>query len=248
MEKKNTLENIEEKIVFRISRLFFLTLVIISMLVIVTGLFYLIYGFSSTTNPIGPYEAKISITSSEVTKIMNDSSSQQANEQSNISINQLQEQEDPDKIIFDEYVDTLKVLLPESIYSWEPKDIYLDGQYSETDIGITQRVNNFLETLNGYKEYNNAFESLCGLIRNYPEDKRLKPLVVFIDLYKQKLEALKESQTKAEQEYQETIMNKEMAKYQSMIAIGAAVSAMAFLAIFLVLLSMQRNIKLLSKK
>lgn len=254
MEKQSLLEKIEEKVVFKISRLFFLILAFISMVVVLLGAAYLIYGFSSTDKPSLLDEDKINITASEISNAMKKSPSLETNEQSNVSSSQSQKQNDPDKAVFEKYIDTLKILLPESKYSWQDKGYYTGGDYYTarrfvtTDEGIIKKVSSLIETLSGYKEYINAMERLCYVLRRFPEDQRLKPLEAFIDLYKQKLSDHKEAQTIAKREYEETLEKKNAAKLQSIIVIGSAISSMAFLAIFLVLFSMQRNIKSMSQK
>jgi hypothetical protein len=251
MEKQNVLEKIEEKVVFKISRLFFLVLAVISMVVIILGTAYLLYGFSPTEKPSILHEDKISITASEVSTVLNMPLSSKTNEGSNISDDQSQKQEELDKAMFEKYIDTLKILLPEPLYSWGPKGSYegegYDRQFVVTDDGVIKKVNSFLETLNGYKEYTHALDQLCSILKGFPEDQRLKPLEVFIDLYKQKKTEYKDAQITADQEYERAVEEKNTAKLQSLIVIGSAISSMAFLAMCLVLFSMQRNIKSMSK-
>jgi hypothetical protein len=148
---------------------------------------------------------------------------------------------------FNNYVDTLRQLLPAPTYSWDAKESFVEGQYV-TDIGIAQRMTDFTRNFTDTHESNVALEQLCSVLREFPQEGRLKPLEAFIELYTEQSAAHKEKLDKVEADFQENLMTKASGKYESLIVIASAISTMAFLAIFLVLLSVQRNIKMLGSR
>lgn len=244
MENFNVMEKLEEKIVFRISRLFFLTLAIISMVTIIWGIAYV---FSASTPPEPLQEPKpVVVQSFDIQDAINQANmSETSNSPS--SSEQSKESNQPENIRFDKYIKTLKLLLPESKYSWQEKGFYTGNYYNQryvvSDIGITRRLNAFVKNFDGQKEYNDALSQLCVALEKFPGDQRLIPLTTFLALYVEQLKKYEESKRILKEEYQESIAAKKNARYVGLIVVGSALSSMAFLGIFLVLLSIQRNIK-----
>jgi hypothetical protein len=241
MEKAGLLEKLEEKVVFRVSRYFFLTLAIISMLVLLIGVFYM--GWSLTPSTRGQDPKPVLLTASDVKQHMET----KKNVPSASAVTPASPTADMEESKFNSYVDTLRQLLPSPTYSWDAKESLVEGQYV-TDVGIAQRMTDFTRNFTDTHESNVALEQLCSVLREFPQEGRLKPLEAFIELYTEQAAAHKEKLDKVEADYQENLMSKASGKYESLIVIASAVSTMAFLAIFLVLLSVQRNIKMLGTK
>jgi hypothetical protein len=242
MEHPGMLEKLEEKIVFRVSRYFFLTLAIISMLVLLIGVFYL--GWTLTSSTRGQDPKPVLISASDVRQHIATTKGVQPASTLPLadSTGGLEESR------FNNYVDTLRQLLPSTTYSWEAKSDFSGGQFATTDVGITQRMTDFTKNFTDTHETNVALAQLCSVLREFPQENRLKPLESFIEMYTEQSAAHKEKLDKVESEYQENLMQKASGKYESLVVIASAVSTMAFLAIFLVLLSVQRNIKMLASK
>jgi hypothetical protein len=242
MEHPGMLEKLEEKIVFRMSRFFFLTLAFISFLVLLIGIVYL--GWTLTPSTRGQDPKPVTISASDIRQHMTTTQGMPSSPATAISDTSAAQEE----ARFNSYVDTLRLLLPLSTYSWEAKGDYVGGQYVTTDVGINQRMTDFNRNFSDYRESNAAISQLCSVLREFPEEGRLKPLDSFIAMYSEQSTAHKEKMDKVESEYQENLMQKASGKYESLVVIASAISTMAFLAIFLVLLSVQRNIKTLASK
>jgi hypothetical protein len=242
MEYPGMLEKLEEKIVFRMSRFFFLTLAFISFLVLVIGIVYL--GWTLTPSTRGQDPKPVTISASDIRQHITTTQGMPTPTTTSSSDTSAAQEE----ARFNSYVDTLRLLLPFPEYSWDAKGDYVGGQYVTTDVGINQRMADFNRNFADYRESNAALSQLCNVLREFPEDARLKPLDSFIAMYTEQSTAHKEKFDKVESEYQENLMQKASGKYESLVIIASAISTMAFLAIFLVLLSMQRHIKALASK
>jgi hypothetical protein len=242
MEKPGLLERLEEKIVFRMSRYFFLTLACISSLVFLIGVFYL--GWTLTPSTRGQDPKPVLISASDVRQhVATTKSIQPASITTPTDTSAGMEESR-----FNSYADTLRQLLPFPTYSWDAKSDFSGGQYVTTDVGITQRMTDFTKNFTDTHETNLALAQLCSVLREFPQEERLKPLEAFIEMYAEQSAAHKEKMDKVEAEYQENLISKASGKYESLVVIASAISTMAFLAIFLVLLSVQRNIKMLASK
>ena len=241
MVNPGLLDKLEEKVVFRMSRYFFVGLCFISALVFLTGVFY--FGWSLTPSTRGEDVKPLSITAADVKQHIATTKSVQPSTSGAEAIPGA----DLEEAKFNSNVDTLRILLPSTIYSWEGKSGFSGSEFV-TDVGIGQRLNDFTRSFSDTHESNVALAQLCSVLREFPEDGRLKPLESFIALYTEKMPLHKEMVDKAESEYQENMMQKTSGKYESLVVIASAISTMAFLAIFLVLLSVQRNIKSLASK
>ncbi|HEY6951707.1 MAG TPA: hypothetical protein VI758_04830 [Bacteroidota bacterium] len=241
MERSGLLETLEEKVVFRVSRFFFLTLAIISMLALLIGVFYL--GWSLTPSTRGQDPKPLVITAADVKQhIETTKGVQPATGTMSADTAALMEGER-----FNSYIDTLRQLLPSPVYSWDASETLSGGQYV-SDPGIAQRLDEFSRNFADYRESNIALSQLCSVLREFPPEGRLKPLESFIALYTEQLPLHKEKVDKVESDFQENQLQKASGKYESLVVIASAISTMAFLAIFLVLLSVQRNIKMLAAK
>ncbi len=242
MEHPGMLEKLEEKFVFRMSRFFFLALAFISALVFLIGVIYLGWTFTPSTRGQDPKPVLVSASDVRqhvaTTKGIQPASTTTPTDTS----------AGMEEARFNSYVDTLRQLLPSTTYSWEAKSDFSGGQFVTTDVGITQRMTDFTKNFTDTHETNVALAQLCSVLREFPQEERLKPLESFIEMYTEQSAAHKEKLDKVESEYQENLMQKATGKYESLVVIASAVSTMAFLAIFLVLLSVQRNIKMLASK
>jgi len=274
MERKSLFEKLEEGFVFRVSRSFFLILVMLAMLGIVAGAFYLIWGLLPVTKEVvrkEPDPKPLVLRTGDIKNAMKTPKTTEVTKTSTEGkINDTKKEPDRDKIRFEALYDTLKVLLPSKIYSWESAGhwIYPYGrslyEYSPREDyrkwivdkpGITDRIKELLSGITEYKDGIAPIEQLCVILRDFSETDRLKPLSTFVDLYLEKKaeydRTIKQNEdnyqlktSEANSKYETTIMQKSMAKIQSLIIVGSGIASVAFLAIFLVLLSMQRNMKL----
>jgi hypothetical protein len=251
MSRSTALDWFEQNVVFRISRGFFLVLTFIAMIAVIGAAIYLLYGISPTQKASISEDALVTVSPAEVSAKI-DSTSDAASVTPATKGKDQATPADPDKQLFEAYVDTLRTLLPPSTYPWSPQGYYT-GYYSwerrfvTTNEGIIKKLQSLLETLNGHKEYDHALKQLCAVLRTFPEDKRLTPLENFILIYKVKVADHRASLVAANQEFQAAVEHKSAATSQSLIAIGGSLSVTAFLAILLVLLSIQRHLSLIRK-
>ncbi|HUI31805.1 MAG TPA: hypothetical protein VLX91_16470 [Candidatus Acidoferrales bacterium] len=245
MEKQTTLDRLEEKILFRVSRFFFLSLAMISMLVLLIGAIYLAWSLIPVNRAPDPRD--VILTAKDVRENL-ESNGNAGNLASTENAN-AENSKTPDELKLDSYIDTLKQLMPPPEYSWDAKGYYTKdafSQYVTTDIGLTQRLKDFTDQLSDVEESNQALSQLCSVLREFPQDGRLKPLESFTELYLQKRNDRFELVKSIDSQYETALAEKVAGKSESLIVIVSAVSTMAFLAIFLVLLSVQRSIKNLS--
>lgn len=248
MASNSILDKLEEGIVFRISRTFFLVLVLIGMLATIAGFVYFIWGAIPTAKEPVAALAKpdsIVLTVADIRAAMTGSDAKAVEGQAAESAGTPEETgADQNQQRFEAQIDSLKLLLPAGLYSWESEG------------GISVRLGEFFNQFSVYSEAIAPLEQLCGILREFPEDQRLAPFNSFLGLYSTRLtdykrrlaEAEEEFQSQdvaAESEYTSAATEKAMAQYQGLIAVGLGIASVAFLGISLVLLSVQRNLKLL---
>lgn len=250
MASISILDRLEEGIVFRVSRSFFVVLVLIAMIGIVAGLVYFLWGITPTSKETvvrDPDPHAVVLTSDDIRAAMNRPETEQienlgtaatkaSDEKTEVDLNQQR---------FEALVDTLRLLLPDSLYPWE------------SEAGISGKLGELLNETSGHAEAIVPLEQLCRVLREFPEDQRLAPFNAFTNLYskrqaeyKRRLAEIEESHqlrtVAADSAYESTLLDKSVAKYQGLIGIGVGIASVAGLAIFLVLLSMQRNLKRLA--
>ena len=233
MQKQSTIDRLEEKFLFQVSRYFFLALAMISMLVLLVGVLY--FGWSVVPVNRVPYPKEVTLTAKDVKD--NLKSMSQTEHQASESNSNADNSNDPDQAKFRSYIYTLRQLMPQPEYLW-------DGSWYE--IGITQRLTNFAGEFRDMQECNQAFAQLCSILRAFPEKERLEPLESFMQLYLQKRNDRAEQIKKIDSDYTLSMAAKAVGKSGSLVVVVSAISTMAFLALFLVLLSVQRNITKIS--
>lgn len=277
MTHNSTFDKLEEGIVFRVSRTFFLVLVLIAMLGVLAAVLYLLWGITPTTKETvtrDPDPKPVLLTSADIREAISKPKSKRVETAASTQEAKSSEQTkaDQNQIKFQSLLDTLRILLPSRLYSWQSsgywtypygREMYNYFQkedyrkWNVTEAGITDKLKEFYTGVSDYSEAIIPLEQLCNVLREFPESQRLAPFNTFIDLYverqteyKRRLNENEESYqariNEANAKYESTVASKTVAKYQGLIAAGSGVASIAFLAIFLVLLSMQRNIKQLA--
>jgi hypothetical protein len=277
MTHDSALDKLEEGIVFRVSRSFFLVLVLIAMLGVVAAVFYLLWAITPTTKDTvtrDPDPKPVLLTTKDIKEAMNKPKVTRGETATTTAEAKTSEKTEADQnqLKFQSLLDTLRILLPSRLYSWQSSgywtypygremyNYYQKEDYRKwnvTEAGITDKLKEFYVGVSEYKEAIAPLEQLCKVLREFPEDQRLAPFTTFMDLYierqaeyKRRLNENEESYqsrvSEANAKYESTTASKAVAKYQSLIAVGSGITSVAFLAIFLVLLSVQRNIKKLA--
>jgi hypothetical protein len=249
MASISILDRLEEGIVFRVSRSFFVVLVLIAMIGIVAGLVYFLWGITPTSKETvvrDPDPRAVVLTSDDIRAAMNRPETEQVENRGTAATTATDEKTENDlnQQRCGALVDTLRLLLPGSLYPWESD-------------GISGKLDELFNEVSGYAEAIAPLEQLCRVLREFPEDQRLAPFNAFAALYskrqaeyKRRLAEIVESHqfrtVAADSAYESTLLNKSVAKYQGLIGIGMGIASVASLAIFLVLLSIQRNLKSLA--
>lgn len=273
MSQKSILEKLEEGFVFRISRSFFLILVILAMLGILSGIFYLVWSFLPTSKEFvmkDPDPKPVLITVKDIKSAMSSPIATEVHKSSPaFSAQELEIKPDLDSVRFMALIDTLNILLPSSLYSWQSTgywtypygqqlyEYYHTDEYRRWNVdkpGISDQLRELFSGTSSVKDAVVPLKQLCKVLVAYPETNRLKPFNTFIDLYQERqaeyIRTIKQNEdnyqfklSEVNSKYEATVLNKSIAKLQSLIIIGSGIASVAFLAIFLVLLSMQRNLK-----
>ncbi len=247
MSSHSALDKFEEGFVFRISRTFFLVLIILAMLGIVGGLIYFLWGVSPTSKESTKQDASLQppvLTAADIRTAMSHPGMEQPGSSSSAATAETSEKPDSSAAQYQALMDTLNALLPALMYPPE---------------AISDKLSTFTFAFSGYAETVGPLRQLCSVLREFPEDQRLAPFNTFMELYperytqfKRRLEehesGLQSGATEAEARYETTLAEKSMAVYQGLIAVGLGVAFVAFLSIYLVLLSMQRNLKQLAAR
>ncbi|HEX9005666.1 MAG TPA: hypothetical protein VF889_00130 [Bacteroidota bacterium] len=245
MPSHSALDKFEEGFIFRISRTFFLVLIILAMLGILGGLIYFLWGVSPTSKVSAKQETALQLpvlTAADIRTAM----SHPAMEQSGAPASGTETTEKPDSsaVQYQALMDTLNALLPAPEYPPE---------------AISDKLSTFTFAFSGYAEAVGPLRQLCSILREFPEEQRLAPFNTFMEVYperfaqyKRRLEerqsGLQSGATEAETRYETTVAEKSMAVYQGLIAVGLGIAFVAFLSIYLVLLSMQRNLQQLASR
>ncbi len=241
MEHHSFLEKVEEGLVFRISRSFFLILALLAMLGTLAGLFLIAWGVLPVSKEVVMKEADpkpVLVTSADVKAAMNAPKSnvpQQTLTQPGEAANK--NETDTTQQEFYSLADTLASL------------VFVDKPTLQNDFLGDDSVKRV--------ELVRLVRQLCSALRDFPEKERQEALGKFLDLYNEREteynQKIQENQQnyesridEANAKYDSTMAGKSATKYQGFVAAGSGVASVAFLAIFLVLLSMQRSLKRLA--
>jgi hypothetical protein len=274
MENRSIMERLEEKIVFRISRVFFIVLVFLAMVGMLWGVYCLCWSITPTSKSVVIKEADpkpVFISSLDIkdainkVKIKKDSS----NTTKEPIVEEKKENDDPDKIKYQQLCESIKILFPENLYTWKSKGHWyypyaiIRSTYGKKWIVDKHGVEDIiLSVLNGESEYKKGIiilEQLFDVLKSFPDKERLEPLQTFAMLYNDRKydyeKLVRENEMRYEDKlneatsnYEKTIAEKSAARYKGMLISGGGIASIASLAIFLVLLSVQRNIKKLVLK
>jgi hypothetical protein len=276
--KRSFLELLEEKVLFRTSRFFFLILAITALLGICAGIVYLGSGLTPTAKEEvvkAPDPAPVTLAASDISdaiKVAREESNRSGSSSPRKSESKSDRQtsretealskRDLARQKYGRWLDSLETLLPAAIYSWEPKGYYDrnywgQGNYVTTDAGIFKRLESLTDGMSAATDISRAVGQLCTVLKAFPENDRIEPLKTFIQVYRTKLAAYNRQLTEndalynaqlaeAEAKYAADQALKKTRRYQGALVAGSGLASVALLGIFLVLLSMQRNIRKLT--
>jgi hypothetical protein len=243
MPDRNMLESLEEGFVFRVSRFFFLFLIVVLMLTVLGGAGFFIWGLL----PVAPPDAAkaVTVTAKDVQQYIARNPVETPIAETPSALTSATS-EAADQATFEALMDSLRQLLPADTYPW-------DEVYSETGEAITEKgINNFLRELfepyNANGEMIPPLQSLVGVLGAFEGKERLQSLKAFVKLYRERLTAIREGEQVVQAEYENKQTEKMFASTSGGMIVASAIAGMAFTAMFLVLLSVQRSIKKLVEK
>lgn len=266
IQKGLLLDSLEEKAIFRWSRFFYHLLVAIGGFGVLGGLLILLYSltptFKDTINP-KPEPAPVKVTAEAVKAALQPKVESAVTTTSKSGDSPQQAPTKQENPRLQAAMDKLKSLLPEDTYKWESERVFVrrmffGGEWQTKDVGIKGRIK---ELLSIYEKdvgrQVEVLENLAVALAQFEVADRLAPLKAFIKLQRDQEKARRESirQNQAEYEvavgqaegsYQLTVAQKAATRYMGLIVVGSGAAAIAVLAIFLVLLSIQREVKRLA--
>ena len=240
------LESVEEGFVFRVSRGFFLVAIVLLMLTILGGAAFFIWGLLPAGPP--PTAKEIALSEKDVRDYIANPTPAPAAQSTAPSAST----EAQDASMFEMQMTSLRELLPAESYPWD--EVYstvgegADMHMEVTERGITNELKDLFEPYNGYSEMLPPLRSLVGMLRAFEGKERLQALKAFVKLYREKQTKQKDAEQTAMAEYENRQTEKMFASTSGGMVVLSAVAGMAFTAMFLVLLSVQRNIKKLVEK
>jgi hypothetical protein len=282
MEKRGLLELLEERIIFRTSRMFFSILATLALLAVIAGVLYLGAGAIRPSKDIvekAPDAAPVGVTAADVraeielaeARAAEAKSRREAQAEGRRVSERTGSEPAPEVSVRDKarqkygaILDTLESLLPATIYTWESKGGWRSDRWGyrrewmTTETGIFKRLETLTSGIENSAEIERALRGLCDVIRTFPEKERLEPLKIYVQIFQNRYSAYKSAlveneavyQAKlaeAEAKYQVSLAEQKVRRYQGTVVAGSGIALVAFLAIFLVLLSMQRSLHRMEK-
>lgn len=267
---------IEKKLIFGISRDFFRGLCMLAGLALVLSIVSLIYNIippirEKIIQP--PLPAEISIDLSEIEKIMIPPVSTATKIEPSKAVPIVKKEEKPEvdtlQITVDAYLDTLKSLFPQEKYTWKSayRKVAVDWDWWGNPIeykriaeikGIDRYVYSVLELYSDKSKKVDVLKEMIKIIGQVPVDKRGKIIDIYADL-RQKKERERQSEIKkikrkfeeqqysAESKYLREKRKKETRTKLSLMIFGGAFICIAISGLFLCLLAIERNTRLLQK-
>lgn len=271
MEHKSiALEPIEEKAIFPVSRIFYHLLVVVGALGAGGGLLFLLYSVTPTikasvTPKPEPAPIKISVETVKA-NLQPKAETEPASATKPIAKTEVaqskEEKAEPskDEQRFQAAEEKLKALLPEAKYKWESTKVLVSSgffgarEWRTTYLGVTKRLVDLIASYHSTARRAEVLESLAAVLAQFDEAERLEPLKAFIKLHREAEKArqaeiaknkseYKAEVAQAEMAYQQTELEKQLKRYQGLIAFGAGLASVAVIGIFLVLLSIQREVR-----
>jgi hypothetical protein len=244
MSDRGFLESLEEGLVFRISRFFFLLIVVLLMFTVLGGIGYLFWGYLPTTAPLPSKHTDL--TKAEIVKYLATNPVESASSPA-ASPAAAGDQAEATQKQFGILVDSIHALLPLDTYPWDEVRTTvgegMDQQSVVTEKGVDNLLREFFEPYNGYEEMTPPARNLVAVLSQFGAKERMKPLKAFVKLYREHAASVKEAEQTAQSAFENASMEKSLARTTGLMIVAAAIAGMAFTAIYLVLLSMQRNIK-----
>jgi len=120
--------------------------------------------------------------------------------------------------------------------------------YELKERGINNYLRELMEPYNETSEMIAPLRSLIGVLAAFEGEQRLLSLKAFVKLYRERYAAQTEAAQSAQSEFENSQSEKMIASTTGGMIVVSAITGMAFTAMFLVLLSVQRNIKKLVEK
>ena len=158
------------------------------------------------------------------------------------------------EVALNKVMDSLKVLLPDSIYSWESEkeyDYYYGWKIKE--FGVLDQLKAIKNNSDDKKHFIAGLNGLCGVLVQFDLKERKIPLEKYIQVWNEKSSAreslisenanwFRSERNNAENEYEETIDAKRKGERESFQIINDVLYPISLLAIFLVLLSIRKSL------
>jgi hypothetical protein len=241
MSDRSMLESLEEGFVFRVSRFFFLFLIVFLMLTVIGGVGFFVWGLL----PIAPPDAAktVTISAKDVQQYLAGNPAEGTQSQAPASTSS-ESSEAADQATYEALMDSLRQLIPAETYPWEERYTAT----GETEKGVNDYLRELFESCNGYSEMLAPLRSLVGVVGAFEEKDRFQSLNAYVQLYRNKQAAIKEGEQAVQSEYENKQTEKMFASTTGGMVVASAIAGVAFTAMFLVLLSVQRNIKKLVEK
>lgn len=291
--EKSFSEKIEEKLIFKTSRYFFLFLSIMAFLGILISILFIAWGLTPSTKrevvkKTIPYPALAALDNvrvlieinknkkeePEIKDVVEKKGSIKKSKKVTIKADSKQKPEDPEQKKIIELLEEIKSLLPPNKYSWEGKGhfVYPYGAYVYAYTRDPKARKYIIDSPGILSNIRNMFiddpeniiiidrlQKLINILKDISIDDRIIAINVFTDTTKNSLIKYKNDQNIAKEEYEnevkksnmeynDTISKKSVYKYQAIITILSGIASIAFLGMFLVLLSMHRILSNLEAK
>lgn len=262
MSNKNTyLDIIQEKLLFWFTRPTLLVLILVLTGVLAFSMIYYGWGLTPTTQRMvqeKPIPANIQVSIEEVNKAIDDGKPKP------ILKNPIQKESIPVEekpavdeleIALNKVMDSLKILLPDSLYPWETNSFFDYSTYSwvTKSRGVLFYLKSISSNAVDKKHYIGGLNGLCGVLVQFKLDSRKSPLEGYTQVWNNKsdsrLQTINENKDWfrtenlfTELEFATTIGHKKYALRESEVWLREVLYPISILAIFLVLLSIRKSL------
>jgi hypothetical protein len=162
----------------------------------------------------------------------------------------------------DVLIDSIKVLLPNKIYSWQDighKEGYWYTRRVIDRSGLFRKLAYLLEDVDSVEAKIERLDVLIKIVSNYSIEDRAKVADAFFKIFFEKEKARKTTVREQKESYEqrkslalrnheESMQKKEVARTQGMMAVGMTLSSVAIIAVLLVVLGIYRQIKIIAER
>lgn len=271
MGRSSFLDPVEDRVIFRISRYFYHVLVTLAAVTTLGGALFLLVGLAPAIKERvdrKPDPPAVKITTDAVkTALQSSPPVQPATRKTPTSqppASQSEEeypQREKDIARLKSALNRPRILLPEPLYKWKDTaaQIRQMSPYGRPDlrppaIGIERRLHDLTMIYEAPARRAEVLEDLAAVLQDFQLQDRLEPLKAFVRLHRD-AEKTRRAETRkneadykkqlalVEADYQTRLTTKQLKRYTGMIVAGSGIASIALIGMFLVLLSIQREVK-----